>query len=329
MKNKDSTKKYYLKFVSYLFAVSVFVLLAYASLVTFNSSFWRAPSHERKKSIKANPKVSAKRDEIDVLRKAKDKKSKLLSAKKLLSMLKDECINPTSTRPLSGKYFTETILLKTQYMYAMQHLGSDIIPVLKEAINDKHDEFRKRVMIVLGYFKDKSVFRKLITIMLEDEDWNLRECAAYALHFYDDPKSFEPLEKALKDPYCEPDESDRASEGDEICPVRQAAFTSLLELGFRRVPPFGCPPICSKNVYIMRKLSDAELAVEKKRDKEGAQKLKEHLAKSVDELMSIMRSGVEPGKSHAMGALILKGEKLSKEQFKELQEELKKRVNQK
>lgn len=160
-------------------------------------------------------------------------------ARLLITALKDEHLNPQSNEVETWTgYSTVTEFLKNSYVLTLRDMGEEVIPILKESHKKETGEMKEKIVVVLGYLGDTTVYDDLIEIIKKSKNpYN----KAKAIRVISDSKiggrELIPLYKELiKDDFHVRMKTDIRYPPEHdykniYYPVREEAFSALLKLG--------------------------------------------------------------------------------------------------
>jgi HEAT repeat protein len=157
----------------------------------------------------------------------------------ILNALKKECENPTPepNTPSKRMCTSFTDLMKSIYRGGILRMGKLTIPYLKERVKKEEGEFRKNLIITLGYLGDPNVYAEILKIATTDKNPWSRAWAIETLGEIGNKDAIPLLKEALKDPFSVSGGDVKAPPGYEEWniryPIRGAAFSSLVKLGVK------------------------------------------------------------------------------------------------
>ena len=157
----------------------------------------------------------------------------------ILNAMKGECRSPTPepNTPDAERYIPLTAHVKSLYRAAILQIGTPTIPFLRERVKREKGEFRKQLIITLGYLGEPTVYGEVVEIAASDANNWSRAWAIGSLGKIGNKQAIPLLKKALEDPFVVRGGDVTAPEGYEEWnlryPIRDAAFSSLVELGVR------------------------------------------------------------------------------------------------
>ncbi len=174
---------------------------------------------------------------------------KVISSKKkanlLLSALKKQIEYPDLTYE-EGAYAPNSEAFKRQYIFALEKLDGQVIPVLKEHLKTARGSFKDYLYIVSGNFKDPTAYGPVSNILKNSKDGWLRASAARSLGLLGDKDAIPLLEEALDDPFLIDEDrtgvdvlGPSGSDMNIIYPVRSEAYHALKLLGVKIKPVGG------------------------------------------------------------------------------------------
>jgi len=157
----------------------------------------------------------------------------------ILKAMKKECENPTPepNTPNKGRCTSLTDQMRASYRAVILRMGRPTVPYLKERLKKEKGEFRKNIIITLGYLGDPNVYAEILKIATTDKNAWSRAWAIETLGEIGNKDAIPLLKEALKDPFSIECGDVLAPPGYEEWniryPIRGAAFSSLVRLGVK------------------------------------------------------------------------------------------------
>jgi len=157
----------------------------------------------------------------------------------ILNAMKKECENPTPepNTPNKGRCTSLTDQVRAIYRAVILRMGRPTVPYLNERIKKEEGEFRKNLIITLGYLGDPNVYAEILKIATTDKNAWSRAWAIETLGEIGNKDAIPLLKEALKDSFSLECGDVKAPPGYEEWniryPIRGAAFSSLVKLGVK------------------------------------------------------------------------------------------------
>ena len=172
----------------------------------------------------------------------------------LTTVLKNELENPCPvTHFIHGGYATPTVYIQGQYVFALEDVGAEAIPLLKRHLeqlkvsvqnispslgdlNSVDVAEMQHILCALGLLRDKDVFDDVLELLEDEEvDGYIRQMATGALENLGNKAAIPALKHALKDNFHVNFHVHSGIPGERrvFYPVREGAFGALKALGVK------------------------------------------------------------------------------------------------
>lgn len=155
--------------------------------------------------------------------------------KLLLNALQKQIYQPDFTIE-EGMYVPNFEAFKRQYIFAIEKIGIEAVPVLKDELTTSSIVYRDYIYIILGTLKQTEVYENVANILNNAKDGWIRASAARSLGLIGNKEAIPLLKEVLDDPFMVKSSTYTGNTNSDIgiiYPVREEASSALRLLGKR------------------------------------------------------------------------------------------------